>query len=386
MSPITRRHLLRGAAGAAGAGTLSLLGARPTFAASNAAAPGPGSLRVRSATPDTGLTGALDAYGNGGTGWTGADSTYSARLPGGREVFIFSDTFLGPVNPDGSRPLTTPFINNSYVVRTGNRFDTLHGGTATAPESLFAPADPTHWYWMGASVVVGDVLHQILIEFGRTGTGAFDFAWMGTALASTPIGRLGRPGAIRPLPASAGITWAAWLQPVGNYLYIYGVEDLGNTKYLHVARAPGRDPLATWQYWTGSGWSTAEGDSARVMDGVANEHSVIPWRGRYLLVTQDTTELLSAKVVAYLADAPTGPFSGKTLVYTTPETGASGSYGNANVYTYNPHVHPEYSAADRLVISYNVNSFTNDDLYRDVSIYRPRFVDVSLALAAADTR
>lgn len=390
MSSITRRHLLRGAAGLAGAGALGLLSARPAAAGAvdrpvDVPVDVP-TLRVLSVAPDTQLTGTLDAYSASGTGWTGADSTYTARLPGGRELFIFSDTFLGPVNPDGSRPLTAPFINNSAVVRTGDRFDSLYGGTAAAPAALYAPANPDHWYWMGASLVADGVLHQILIEFGRTGTGAFDFAWMGTALASTPTDRLDRPGPIRPLPSSAGITWSAWLQPVGRFLYIYGVEDLGATKYLHIARVPGRDPGATWQYWTGTGWSTAENDSVRVMNGVANEHSVVPWRGRYLLVTQDTTELLSAKIVGYLADSPTGPFTGKTLLYTTPETGASGSYRNANVYTYNPHVHPEYSDGDRLVISYNVNSFDSNDLYKDVSIYRPRFVDARVTLATPGSR
>lgn len=38
-------------------------------------------------------------------GWTGADSTFSVGLPDGRIVWLFSDTFLGPINPDGvSRP------------------------------------------------------------------------------------------------------------------------------------------------------------------------------------------------------------------------------------------------------------------------------------------
>ena len=61
----------------------------------------------------------FNAYSDTGKGWTGADSTYSVRLPGGRTAWIFSDTFLGPVNPDGSRPTTTPFINNSFMVQRG---------------------------------------------------------------------------------------------------------------------------------------------------------------------------------------------------------------------------------------------------------------------------
>jgi hypothetical protein len=372
VSLLTRRSLLGGAAGAC---ALGLIGAKPAVAG-----PASGPLRVLAATPNTRLTGLLNAYSDSSTGWTGADSTYSARLADGRQVWVFSDTFLGPVNPDGSRPRSTPFLNNSYVVATGDRLTTVHGGTTADPTSLYTPADPTHWYWMGAALPAGGLLQQILVEFGRTGTGPWDFAWMGTSVARVAAGRLGgNPIDIRPLPSGAGITWASWLQPVGGYLYIYGVEDLGASKYLHVARVRGLDLSGTWRYWAGSEWSTVEGDSVRVTGGVGNEYSVTPWAGRYLLVTQDTTELFSTKIVGYVADTPTGPFTGKTLLYTTPETGALGSYGNPNVYTYNPHVHPEYSDRERLVVSYNVNSLNGDDLYADVSIYRPRFIDVRLA-------
>src|SRR4051795_7483170 len=75
----------------------------------------------------------LNAYSNTGKGWTGADSTYSVQLPGGRTAWVFSDTFLGPVNPDGSRPTTTPFINNSFVVQQDNTLKTVTGGTPANP-------------------------------------------------------------------------------------------------------------------------------------------------------------------------------------------------------------------------------------------------------------
>ena len=371
MSTVHRRTLLGGAAGAA-LGMLAPAG--PASAASPARAP-----RVARATPNTALTGQFNAYSDAGTGWTGADSTYSTALPGGRQLFIFSDTFLGPVNPDGSRPRTVPFLNNSFVVRGPGGLSTVHGGTEASPAALVSSADPTRWYWFGAGLTTGRVHQQIAIEFGRTGTGPWDFAWMGTSVARFSLDRLDRPVDIRPLPAGAGVTWGAWLQQIGGFLYVYGVEDLGADKHLHVARVSGTSLLGAWRYWTGTGWSATESDSARVLTGVSNEHSVTPWCGRYLLVTQDTTELFSAKIVAYVADHPTGPFTGKTLLYTTPETGAGGSYGNPNIYTYNPHVHPSLSGRDRLVLSYNVNDLVSDELFGDVSIYRPRFVDVVLA-------
>jgi hypothetical protein len=362
-----RRTLLGGAAGAA---ALTVLSARPATAAS---------IGTRSATPNAALNALFNTYGNSGVGWTGADSTYSTPLPDGRRLWMYSDTFLGPVNPDLSRPIDTPFLRNSMIVQDGARLETVHGGTASAPTTLLAPASGDNWYWIGAGLAVGGTLNQTVIEFGRTGPGPWDFAWIGTHLARLPVHRLNHVVDITPLPSGAGITWAAWLQPVGSQLYVYGVEDLGASKYLHVARVAGRDLRGRWEYWTGIGWSTVESDSARVLEGVSNEHSVTPWRGRWLLVTQDTTELFSAKIVAYVGDAPTGPFTGKTLLYTTPETGALGVYGNPNVYTYNPHVHPELSTDRRLLVSYNVNSLDSNDLYEDVTIYRGRFIDVMLA-------
>jgi hypothetical protein len=365
-----RRTLLGGVAAAA---TFGVLGAaRPAAAA----APVP---QVLSATPNAGLNSLFTRYGNTGRGWTGADSTYSTVLPGGRPLWIFSDTFLGPVNPDLSRPTTIPFLRNSYIVQDGSRLTTVHGGTAAAPDTLFVPATEGNWFWSGAGRAHGGKVEQTVHEFTRTGTGDWDFAWVGTSVARVSATRLNRVIDVRPLPSGASVSWGAWLQPIGDDLYVYGVEDQGASKYLHVARVAGHSLLGSWEFWTGSGWSATETDSARVLEGVSNEHSVTPWRGRWLLITQDTTEAFSAKIVAYVGDAPTGPFTDKTLLYTTPETGASGSYGNANVYTYNPHLHPHLSTDQRLLLSYNVNSLRGADLYADVTIYRPRFVEVTLA-------
>ena len=130
---------------------------------------------------------------------------------------------------------------------------------------------------------------------------------------------------------------------------------------------------------TASGWSDDEAASARIMDGVSNEYSVTPLGTGYVLITQDTTELFSTHVVAYFGCNPAGPFTGKQDVYLTPETGASGSYGNPNVFTYNPHAHPELSSGNALLISYNVNTFDIDDLWADASIYRPRFVTATFS-------
>ncbi|MET7463771.1 DUF4185 domain-containing protein [Nonomuraea sp. NPDC005501] len=355
----------------------------PTVSAERSAAPLGAAAAcapsVKGASIDARLTSLFTAYGNDNSrldDWTGADGTYSLRLPGGRELWIFSDTFLGRINSDGSRPPvveeggTTVFLNNSFAVENGGRLSTIHAGTPDKPVAVMPPRDEKHWYWAGDATLAGGVVEVTYQEYERYGTGAWDWRWHRNVVARFAPGRLDRPLSVHDLPSGHGVAWASATLKDGGYTYVYGVEDLGSPKYMHVARVKGQSLLGAWEYLKADGsWSADESDSARVMSGVANEYSVTKVGDGYVLITHDTTEALSANIVAYSSCSPVGPFTGKQHVYTTPETGG-------NIFTYNAHAHPEVSGKG-LVVSYNVNSFVNTDHYRDSSIYRPRFIDVS---------
>ncbi|WP_342373236.1 hypothetical protein PCC79_05470 [Propioniciclava soli] len=41
-------------------------------------------------------------------------------------------------------------------------------------------------------------------------------------------------------------------------------------------------------------------------------------------------------------------------------------------------MHPQFSDDGRLLISYNVNTFDNNHIFDDVTIYRPRFWTVTV--------
>lgn len=349
---------------------------------------------VTSAGPDTRLDGEFDSYADDHTSpddWTGADSTYSTPLPGGSDLWIFSDTFLGTINPDGSRSPTvsdggdTPFINNSFVLTGRPSIRTITGGTAAAPAALMPPPDSDHWYWSRDGMVLGGRLDVIYSEFARTGSGALDFGWYRNVLAQYSLNDLSHPADVLPLPSSDDISWGAWLLRSNGYTYVYGTEDLGAHKYLHLARVQGNNLARPWQFRTADGtWSAQESASARIAGtpgtsiNVSNELSVVRHGRVYVLVTQDMSAPLSAGIDLAYSCSPTGPFVDETTAYTTPETGAAGTYHDPDVYTYNPHEHPELDKDNRLVISYNVNSFVNTDLYQTASIYRPRFIFVSL--------
>ena len=76
----------------------------------------------------------------------------------------------------------------------------------------------------------------------------------------------------------------------------------------------------------------------------------------------------------YRSDSLEGPWTGKTVLYSTPETGG-------NIFTYNAKAHPELGDGHTLLVTYNVNSFDTDDLYTEVDNYRPRYVAVDAKIS-----
>lgn len=339
------------------------------------------SLQVTSAEPDA-RTQQFAEYGDTTPDWVGADSTYSVVLKDGTVAWLFSDTILGTV-VDGAVDMDTMgFINNSFILeRDGELTETITGGTQEARESIFGPPAEDSWYWLGAGYVAPNgQLHVGLNRYDKFGPGIWDWTWNQSSIATVDPTTWEVTG-IQPVELESDVQWTSWYERTQGKTYIYGVDDQGALKQAHVARVPGHDisRVDKWEFWTGSGWSRDAADSAPILDHVANEYSVTEFRDGYLMVTHDTSEAFSSQVVAYTACSPTGPFVNKTPLFSTPETGLWGSYGDPNIFTYNSHVHPQFSDDSELLISYNVNTFDNEHVFDDVTIYRPRFWTVTVA-------
>jgi hypothetical protein len=74
-----------------------------------------------------------------------------------------------------------------------------------------------------------------------------------------------------------------------------------------------------------------------------------------VLVTFDESQPFSNRILAYFAEAPTGPFRHATPLYQAPEAGGGR-------WVYNARLHLEQSAGGATaVVSYNVNSFDPDE-------------------------
>ena len=140
------------------------------------------------AVPETGMTDLFQRYWNSSGQWSGADSTYSVIMPDGSVAWLFSDTFFGPVNPDGSRPRETPFLHNSIVVQPkpgSPTLRTVHGTDRKgAPATAVPSTVPNTWNWLGAGTVSPEGLLQVTtLQMRKTGEGILDFAWSATGLA-----------------------------------------------------------------------------------------------------------------------------------------------------------------------------------------------------------
>jgi hypothetical protein len=342
---------------------------------------------VSAVAPDAALNSAWKSFGDNGGGWpnrggwAAADGTYSTTGPGGVVIWMFNDTFLGPVNKDESLPRSAGFVHNSIVLglpKTGRPLVTITAGSLQHPKSLVGatvtapPWNPagtnSRWYWNGDGIVEGDKLR--IMEYAQKPTDdapPWNFAWTDTQIATFSLTTM-KLESVTPSYDEAGISWGVELMRCGDWTYIYGVEG-GN---MHVARAKvGHLAERSWQFWTGTGWTADPTKSAALIDNIGSSYAVTPVGGYYLLTTSD--HYLGDKLYVATAPSPTGPFTNRTEIFTAPEAGG-------NIYApYNIAAHPEISKPGHLVISYNVNSQKIDDLYADVTNNRARYLDLTLA-------
>ncbi|WP_280262663.1 hypothetical protein [Nocardia wallacei] len=359
-------------------------------------------LRVISSAPHHDLNTLLSkyAYTDDG-GWTGGDSTYLRRLPDGRHVIMFSDTFLGRLDARGSRTPETPFVSNSFVVveRDGS-MRTVLSTTPDGRTRAVLPPQNDRFHWLGGSHVTSrDTLDVMYLKFTGdsrvvdTG-GDFDAERLRAALVPGGGGELEMHGNllarfdtrddlrlldVTPMPSETGVHWASWVEhdAATDHTYVYGVHDEGADKLMHIARVQGDDLRQPWEFFDGQGgWSPRETDSAPVMSGVANEYSMTRLNDQhFLLVTQDTTSPYSPNILGYLSESPTGPFTSPTLLHTATESGPFGFYGDAETVVYNAHEQPDLRRGNELTLTYNLNSSVQGVL-DDSSKYRPNAVKV----------
>lgn len=352
---------------------------------------------------DAALTGAFARYGDDSSrtdDWTGGDGTHSVRLPDGRVLWLFSDTYLGqvhaPPGPSGEsaawRDASAPLVRNSAVVMDA---DGRLVRTLAAP--LFPDPGPGQWRWPVAARVEprspgsAESVVRVLLWVRTAGAPP----WIYGVPSATEVATLSLPGLrlesvvpvldqrLVPDPARR-VLFGTALVAAGEWTYVFGGDDrraVGRpVSYAYAARVErGRlaDPGA-WRYWDGSAWVAGArllrpvlGDG--LARGVGSAFSVVRDGGTYLLFTMAGGARGLTTVTSYWACSPTGPWHGPGGDFAVPLPGGA-------VAAYNPQVHPALGGGGRLVLSYDVNRLDAANVPAavsgEVSLYRPRFVTV----------
>jgi hypothetical protein len=256
----------------------------------------------------------------------------------------------------------------------GGNFTTYYSGTKQNPLPYFNTGG-SKYYWP-AFAFMNQQQTQIYVFLDKIKATDEGGVW-GFKVVGVDVAILNYPDLsikeIKPFSTGSAINWvgSAWEGDDG-YVYIYGVESTKYNKFARVCRTPINDPLSTVTYYNGTAWKAAPEQEGRLLGGLSEGFTFFSYQGKYYFLSQ--ANLLSPDIYLYDAASPTGPFTNKRLVYTTPT-----KVGTWNVITYNATAHPEFITNDgQLLVGYCTNEIEKGTgIWRNADTYRPYFVWVS---------
>ncbi|MDR1959316.1 MAG: hypothetical protein LBQ54_09820 [Planctomycetaceae bacterium] len=342
-------------------------------------------------------------------GWLAGDGIFTLGLEGDSRqgsagensgtLFLFSDSFFGSSNDDGTFRWPITMINHCVGVLEGNRPEQkkmrfLYNTDAEGkPSNLF-----DKHFWLGDGIVIDSILYT-------TGTVVDPKTWIleGVWMISVPIknnlpdftqARI-RQGGLFHKEGVWEVLFGIGITDCGEDIYVYGFRDKKGEMFfprqLVVAKAPRKSfgQVSTWQFWTGERWSGIIADcnceEAGLAEGISNELSVTRMKGgvcdgKFILVY--TKGCLGPSLNFAISESPYSKFIEEQTFYHCPEPEryeqeVKQTLGEkANVVTYNAKAHPRLSQPGELIVSYNLNVFGMKEgaFFTNKKFGFPRFV------------
>ncbi len=341
------------------------------------------SIKVLSVTKDNSLMTQWNNYADSGVGWTGGDSVHAYSIGNGSILWSFADSFLGPINSNGTRPFMAPLVHNLFVVQHGSEYHLKIDGNVNQPYPLVSSRNPRNFYLALSGAVEGDRFQEFLMEIHRQGNGGFHWQQVKTVIATFSLPALKLTGVTPLRQPNLSIQWGSYVMNLGGYAYIYGATATSTTqKKMYLARVSSDDLTAKWQYFDGSGWTADASRAAGIYDGASEEFSVTPYDGVYIVINSSVSNKFSAKVNVLTGCSPEGPFSKVSSFVASYRVGPLGQseFHSFKVWVYEAMDQPSLNRGPQFLVSYNRNSLDYWDLFHSTAIYRPGYLWVTIGV------
>ena len=343
-----------------------------------------------------------DKLFRGDARFLGADSAYSAPLPGGRVLWMFGDTFVAKGVPSGvvATRHDAVMVHNSVAVQTGldpssAQIAHFFGGTVDAPASFFAD-DGERYTWPGTPALVDGKLLLFLWTIAKS-DGGLGFAFLGARALLVD-----NPGDDPPAWHTTALSVPAAASTGGFALGTGGTLVDGDALYLLAAREPGDHQMALARVsvqdaargdlshivWLADDGAFLSLDSAhgastpRALFAGQTELSLTHTGGAFEVVGVDGFG--AVPVVMRSSARIDGPWSAAGAIYAPPEA----TRATKGAIVYSAKAHPELRAngangangsdASELIVTYCSNSTDLATVVNDDTLYFPRFLRVSL--------
>jgi hypothetical protein len=322
--------------------------------------------------------------------WLGGDAAFSVDLGAGRTLWLFGDSFIA--TSAAHKRSESKMVRNSAAIQRGadpsKASMTFCWGDAAGQPASFVPEAGATWFWPGHGVRLGGTLLLALSRVVKdSSAGSLGFRATGWEVRrvqnpNAPPSSWTLPKVALPATSFALVGGVSFLVR-GGHLYAYGVREPDSHDVVlqrwDRARAAKGD-LGAPEWWLGQdrGWvaqSALGGQRPATLFRGATELSVHhdAGTGRYLEL--QTEGFGAAELVLRSAPAPEGPWSTAQKVFRPPESNRGGK-----VIVYAGKAHPQLGsdAGGGLLATYVANSLDFAELVKDDSLYRPRFVRLTV--------
>lgn len=301
--------------------------------------------------------------------WYHGDAGQSVKLPDGRVLWTYGDTWVGAAGQTRG----STFVNNTGLLTDAGCITPITGPIAGGKETTWitpnAQTDTpglTDYYWPNTPFMDGSVLRLFLSHMYSDNSG---FHPIGIDLATFTLTSNGPVlQSVTKTPASAaGTTSPLWggavITKSDGFHYIFGSVNkneqyvLGHYQYLARVQVGQVGNQSSWQYWNGSGWVSNQSAAVAIIPGVAGigvGHSAYTKANGETVIVTKKYDNLGTDIYAWKAANITGPYTERQPALLAPIPRVN--FTNKDL-TYAALAHPHAQlSSGKLLVSYSRNS------------------------------